>query len=112
MNNSKLVYFTDDEEDYAKLMCKMLENEGFQVEYFTKSKDCFKAVKEIRPDVVITDYLIPDESGKWLKTQIQNYDASIPVIMLTALSEVAEKEDLCFIKPVDKHDLFEYIKRS
>lgn len=80
------VLIVEDNRDILNAMRLMLENEGFTV---IAKEDCAGAMNyliENKPDVIVTDLMIPDMTGLEFIHQIRritNYDR-IPIIAISA----------------------------
>jgi phosphate regulon transcriptional regulator PhoB len=90
---SKKILIVEDEHDLIKLLRYNLEKEGFRV---SSTMDGSLAVPEMRrdaPDLVILDLMLPGIDGLEVCRQIRRNDkfASIPILMLTARGEEADR---------------------
>lgn len=79
------VLIVDDDKEICEYMCSQLESE-FNVTVCFSGNSAWKQVLALRPDVVVTDLIMPDGDGYTLCRQIkQNPETGhIPIIMLTA----------------------------
>ena len=70
-----------------------MEKEGFKVHTSETGEEGFEQIKKNLPDLVLLDWMLPDLSGIDICKQIKKDPKlkSIPVIMLTAKSEEADK---------------------
>ncbi|MAV49232.1 MAG: phosphate regulon transcriptional regulatory protein PhoB [Pelagibacteraceae bacterium] len=90
---SATILVVEDEKSISTLIQYNLEKEGFKVHTSETGEDGFDQIKKSLPDLVLLDWMLPDLSGIDICKQIKK-DAklkSIPVIMLTAKSEEADK---------------------
>jgi len=82
----KNVLVIDDEEEIVNAARRMLERSGYDVDTALNGKQGMDLVNKSRPDVVITDIIMPIMDGyeffKSLKRE--NLTSDIPVIILTA----------------------------
>jgi two-component system alkaline phosphatase synthesis response regulator PhoP len=80
------VLVIDDEIHIVELLKFNLEMSGYEVEYEYDGVDGYIKAKEIKPDLILLDWMLPNISGiDVLKKVRNNKDLSqIPVIMLTA----------------------------
>ncbi|MGD9160735.1 MAG: ATPase, T2SS/T4P/T4SS family [Desulfobacteraceae bacterium] len=114
------VLFVDDDEKFLKLFKQLLENKGFIVITATNGVEALRLAIRVRPDIIITDYIMPEMDGinliKKLKANLET--RQIPIIMITALQD-ADSEVKVFdagaddflIKPVDSKRLIARVKR-
>jgi two-component system KDP operon response regulator KdpE len=88
--DSKLVLIVDDEPRMINFIRMNLELENFRV---TSAENGFEAVKKTRemlPDCVLLDVMMPDMDGYETLRTIRE-ESTVPVIMLTAKSEEDDK---------------------
>ena len=90
------IVLADDNADMREYLVRLLEGR-FQVEVFRTGTDALAAVRRIRPDLVLTDVMMPDLDGFGLVAAIRA-DAELqdtPVLMLSARAgEEAQSEGL------------------
>ena len=84
-----LIYIVEDEGDIREIETFALKNAGHNVVGFENSKDFYKKIQSILPDIVLLDNMLPDESGtNVLKKLRSNPDTKkLPVIMVTAKTQ-------------------------
>ncbi|MGE0738921.1 response regulator transcription factor [Sulfurimonas sp.] len=110
------ILLVEDEESLARLLKEAI---GDSFHSFTIAKDGVEGMelfKKIKPDIVITDIMMPHKTGLEMAKEIREVNASIPIIVLSAFSE---KEKLFgaidagvskyFLKPYHAEDILEYI---
>jgi len=110
------IILVEDEENLARLLKEAI---GDNFHSFTVAKDGIEGIeffKKIRPDIVITDIMMPRLDGLEMAKELKQMNPNIPIIILSAFSE---KEKLLgaidvgitkyFIKPFDAEELLEYI---
>jgi PAS domain S-box-containing protein len=84
------ILFIEDEPIHYKLALNILLYEGLKIIpcHIEKKEDVEIQLSEFRPDLIITDFMMPDFSGMDVLTIAKNFDSHIPVIILTgAISE-------------------------
>jgi CheY-like chemotaxis protein len=83
---SKRVLVIDDEEEIVNAAKRMLERCGYTVATALNGKQGMDLVNESRPDVIITDIIMPIMDGYEFFKQLrkESFTAKIPVIILTA----------------------------
>jgi two-component system phosphate regulon response regulator PhoB len=83
----------EDEEALSELLRYNLEAEGFEVEVQARGDDAELRLREEVPDLLLLDWMLPGLSGIELCRRIRLRDETekLPVIMLTARSEEAER---------------------
>lgn len=87
------ILVVEDEEPIQILLNYNLEAEGYRVRATAQGEDVAHLVGEERPDLILLDWMLPGISGievcRLLQARSETRD--IPVIMLTARSEEAER---------------------
>jgi len=89
MGKQKLIVVIDDEEDILKLLEYNLTREGYRVISIPEGKEGLDTVRELVPDLIVLDLMLPGLHGLDLCRIIKNdkYLAHIPIVMLTAKGE-------------------------
>jgi two-component system alkaline phosphatase synthesis response regulator PhoP len=89
----KRVLIIDDEESFCKLVKKNIEQTGeFEVHIATNGEDGIRLAREIKPDLILLDIVMPGMDGADIISLIRK-DESIkdtPIVFLTAI--VKEEE--------------------
>jgi DNA-binding response OmpR family regulator len=94
MNGEKLkVLVVEDEPLISEMIAKSLKLEGYQVEAAKTGEEGLQKVREINPDLVLLDVLLPKLDGWEVLTRMRDDSRTkaIPIIMLTALSDEKSK---------------------
>ena len=90
---SASILIVEDEEPIQILLSYNLEAEGYRVRTTRQGEDVARLAGEERPDLILLDWMLPGISGievcRLLRVRPETRD--IPVIMLTARSEEAER---------------------
>ena len=91
MTNKILI--VEDEEDIVTLLQYNLEHEGFDVCTEMDGGKAIEAVAANQPDLMLLDWMLPEKSGVEICRDLrENADfRNIPIIMLTARAEEADK---------------------
>lgn len=87
------VLVVEDEPAQREVLVYNLEAEGFDVAKAETGDDALVLVDETQPDVIILDWMLPGVSGIEICRRLKSNAATraIPVIMLTARSEEADR---------------------
>ena len=90
----ELILVVDDEKPLVDMMTQMLERLGYTVVGKTASMDALEAfsAEPGRFDLVITDYAMPNMTGKELAEALMAVKPDIPVILCTGFSENIDAE--------------------
>lgn len=115
----KKILLIEDDQLILKMVEFKLKKEGFQV-YIAMDGDAgLKAVHELKPDMVITDLMIPFKSGLEITYLVKKDFPEIPVLVLSALGEEESSVQQAFklgasdfiTKPFNPNELVLRIKR-
>jgi len=113
------VIVVEDEEAIAELLRYNLEAEGYDVEIYECGDDADLRLREVVPDLLLLDWMLPGLSGIELCRRLRMRDEtqSLPIIMLTARSEEEERvrglstgADDFVVKPFSVPELMARIK--
>lgn len=87
------ILLVEDDEGLASVYLTRLEAEGFAVRRVPNGEDALAAAIEFRPDLILLDAMMPKVSGFDVLDILRNTPdtANMRVIMLTALSQDADK---------------------
>lgn len=87
------VLVVEDERDVAELIRYNLGKEGYEVVVVSTGSDAVKQARDMRPDVVLLDIMIPQLNGWEVCRRLKRDPAtkSIPVIMVTGRVEEGDK---------------------
>ncbi len=89
MANEK-VLIIDDEEKILNLVTSYLEREGYDIFTAQDGLEGLKLSKEVNPDIIVLDIMLPGMDGIELLSQIRR-ESNVYVIMLTAKTEETDK---------------------
>jgi DNA-binding response OmpR family regulator len=84
------ILVVDDEEAIAEAVRARLQSEGFQVVVAGDGPEAIGLCEQAHPDLVVLDLMLPGMDGLEVCRQIQR-DRWVPVLMLTARTEEADK---------------------
>ena len=118
----KKVLIIDDEKDFCFFIKKNLESAGnFEVSVCYESSEAIRMTKDLRPDTILLDFMMPGKSGIDILAELQTNKETknIPVIFLSAIikeDEIIKHKGLIgnghFIsKPVKTEELIEAINK-
>ncbi len=83
------VIIIDDDPGILRLLKTGLRKAGFEVAAFENAADALSMIKMRKPDIIITDAMMPDKDGYELARELRNMPETraLPIIMLTALQQ-------------------------
>jgi DNA-binding response OmpR family regulator len=95
MNSIKKILVADDESHILHVVSLKLRNAGFDVITARDGQEAFDLAVQEKPDLLITDYHMPQLSGLELCQRLKQdpATASLPAIMLTARGYQLEPHD-------------------
>jgi DNA-binding response OmpR family regulator len=107
MNNTtvKRILCIEDEQEMIDLIQLILTRRGFEVSGASGGKEGLQAVRDLRPDLVLLDLMMPDMDGWEVYQQMKADEATrgIPVIIVTAKSQHIDKVLGLHIAKVDDY---------
>ncbi|MEI6947511.1 response regulator transcription factor [Paraflavisolibacter sp. H34] len=89
MSKAKVLY-VEDEIFLAKIVSETLQSRGFEVVSESDGARVMERFEATRPDVCVLDVMLPHKDGFVLADEIRSRDAQVPIIFLTAKSEVKD----------------------
>jgi two-component system, OmpR family, phosphate regulon response regulator PhoB len=116
---SASILVIEDEEPLQVLLRYNLESEGYKVRHSAQGEDALYLISDEKPDLILLDWMLPGISGievcRLIRAKPEARD--IPIIMLTARSEEAERvrglatgADDYLVKPFSVPELLARIK--
>jgi twitching motility two-component system response regulator PilH len=113
------ILIVDDSPTEIHILRTMLERHGYQVTSANNGRDGVAKAKEVLPDLVLMDVVMPDVSGFQATRQLSKAPetSSIPVVMVTTKGQETDKiwglrqgaRDY-MVKPVKEQALIEKIQ--
>ena len=84
----KPIWIVDDDQSIRFVLEKALTREEFAVRSFTNARDVLAALDDDQPQVLVSDIRMPGGSGIELLTKIKARMKELPVIIMTAYSDL------------------------
>ena len=107
----------DDDPEFLRILGRMLEEKGYEVYLAESGKKAIEMLKKISPDLILLDIMMPELDGWETLREIKNTGSTTPVIMLTIMYAVEDREksfehgaDAHVPKPIRKMQLFRTIE--
>lgn len=82
------ILVVDDEELLLRSCARILEHEGYVVHTASRGQEALELARRHRPDIVLTDLVLPDLGGMDLLREIKAMDERTLVIMITGFATV------------------------
>ncbi|MBY0145766.1 response regulator transcription factor [Neobacillus niacini] len=79
------ILLVDDEKRILEVLEAYLEREGYEIHCADNGIDALKKAKNINPDLIILDLMLPDISGEEVCRLVRK-ESDVPILMLTAKS--------------------------
>jgi two-component system alkaline phosphatase synthesis response regulator PhoP len=112
----RLIYIVDDEENIREILDYNLTKNGYKVKSFKDGGSFLDSFKQLKPDLVILDLMLPDTDGFDICRQIKK-ESGVPIIILSARGEELDKvlglelgADDYMVKPFGVRELLARIK--
>ena len=86
-----MILVIEDDPGIQKVLHRLFITDGFQVRAAHDGKEAQEAMKGPAPEVVILDLMLPGASGKDICKSLKRTFPNVPVIVLSAVSEVSDK---------------------
>ena len=115
----KTIWIVDDDQAIRWVLDKALQRAGMAPTCFERARDVLEALQTKQPDVLVTDIRMPDISGIDLLKAIKQRAADLPVIVMTAYTDldstVTAFHEGAFdylVKPFDVNEAVALIERA
>ncbi len=111
----KIILIVDDEEDVRESVKTILNANGYTVETAVDGDDCLQKLRDIKPDLILLDIMMPGKPVGEIIKQIQ--DIKIAYMSVVRISD-ARRRGLCsqpnivdfFQKPFNVSDLVDRVE--
>jgi DNA-binding response OmpR family regulator len=110
------ILFAEDEKRLSKLIKSAIESYFDKFIMASNGEEALKKYHKIKPDIIITDIMMPKINGLEMAKEIKLIDENTPIIILSAYSHtnmLLEAIDIgitkYFIKPFNPDELLEYL---
>jgi two-component system nitrogen regulation response regulator GlnG len=117
--NKKDIWVIDDDDSIRWVLDKALSKAGYRTEIFNSADDALVHLNSAIPSMILTDIRMPGTSGLELLNTIRDQHAQIPVIIMTAHTDldsaVASYDRGAFEylpKPFDIDDALDLVERA
>lgn len=78
------ILVVDDEQDVLDFLKEVVESQGYIFLSARSGEEALNKIKEVRPDLVILDIVMPGVDGLEVLRKIRKKDKMLPVVILTA----------------------------
>jgi CheY-like chemotaxis protein len=120
------ILIIDDEPDITTYFSTLLSEHGYNTRCANRAEDALKNLETSRPDLILLDLLMPEQTGISFYRQIKNDERykDIPVVMVTGIKSQIPGDMKAFFdksksrkphafleKPVNPDELVETVKK-
>jgi DNA-binding response OmpR family regulator len=85
------ILIAEDDANTREGLSEVLAMEGFEVAAAADGVEALRLFREVRPDFVCLDVMMPGANGYEVCRQIRRQDESVPILFLTAKAEEIDK---------------------
>ena len=114
-----VILIVEDDPQGRRSVMEAVEESGFEAVTAETAAEALERLEELRPDVLLTDLVLPDFDGIELMLRAQRLDAKMPAIVMTAYGTVSESVRAMqagaydfLTKPLDLDDLQAKLTRA
>jgi CheY-like chemotaxis protein len=90
----KIICVIEDNKPVRKLFTTLLAKSGYSVFDFETGNEAIDWLKNNQPDIILSDILLPDTSGKEVLIAIRElpYGKTVPVIAITGFAHASDRQ--------------------
>lgn len=112
-SSSASVLVVDDEPDILDFLTSLLEDEGYAVFRAVNAREALKVARNRSPDLVLSDLMMPGDSGVELYRWLSEEKSMPRVIFMSAISRRLPLSSIPFLeKPFDIDDLLRTVSEE
>lgn len=86
-----IILVVEDDPRIQKALHRQFTTEGYEVHIAGDGAEGLAACKTLKPSAVVLDLMLPGLSGREVCREIKSWSEETPIIVLSAVSEVADK---------------------
>ncbi len=118
-NKAPLILIVDDYPKNLQILGNILRGNNYRTAFAKSGPIALESIKEEKPDIILLDIMMPDMDGFEVCARLKKNPetADIPVIFVTALSDMDKKIEAFkaggvdyILKPIQQEEVFERIK--
>ncbi|RZS96279.1 sigma-54-dependent transcriptional regulator [Cecembia calidifontis] len=113
------ILLIEDDLSYSRIIQNFMENNGFEVRSSQKVSDGISIIRSGWPDLIITDYRLPDGNGMEILDFTLKVQPSLKVILITSYSDIRIAVKAMKIgatdyitKPINPEELLESVREA
>ncbi|MFH1968303.1 MAG: response regulator [bacterium] len=89
---NKKILIVEDDPNFTSILKEKFSEEGFLIFTAQDGKEGLRASEAEKPDLIISDILLPRLSGMDMAKQIRAKNASLPIVLLTNVKDTSYLE--------------------
>lgn len=93
LNKKQTVLIVEDDEFLRALAAKRLDKDGFSVQVAVDGETAIATAKEVKPDVIVLDLILPGLDGFEVLEKIKA-EESLKAVPIIVFSNLGQKEDI------------------
>src|ERR1700680_3754465 len=90
-NTMERILVVEDDHAVQKALRRLFETEGFEIEISADGKSALEAFRRMAPAAIVLDLRLPLVSGRDVCREIKQQSPTVPIIVLSAASDVSDK---------------------
>ena len=96
MNKEAKILIVDDDPIYVKAIRAVLESKKYQVSSASNGEEGYRKAKEIKPNLIILDIIMPMQDGFSACEQLKKDPelSGIPILIMTSFSEKGKETNI------------------
>ena len=109
---SSKILVVDDEREACELLKRFLSSRQYEVEIAANGNEAKRSIQMKMPDCILADIKMPVMGGDELLVWMRNNQISIPVIVMTGVTDVQKAQECCdlgaahyLVKPLDLEEV-------
>ena len=95
------IVVVEDEPKLAQLLGRILGGAGYAVTVAGSAADALTAIRQVDPDLIILDLLLPDRRGEDVLAELMTFRPSSRVLVLSSMTQVATRVGVLVSGAVD-----------
>jgi DNA-binding response OmpR family regulator len=112
MKRDRVILVVDDERPICDLLAELLEDEGYRVTRAYDGLAALAAAERQRPDLVLTDVMMPGLDGVSLVRRLRDRGVRAPALLMSAVYADIDLPHVRFLpKPFDVDDVLASVDR-
>lgn len=90
----RTIFLVDDDNNFRRALREVLENAGFAVREAETGRTALISLRELAPDLVVTDIIMPDIEGIELIRELKREIPAVPIIAVSGGGRIGARDVL------------------